>query len=368
MKALVIFGTRPEGIKMAPIIKELKKADGVELVTCITSQHRELLDSVIKVFDLEIDYDLNIFEKGQTLTDITVRSLKGLEEVINKEKPDLVLVQGDTTTVFAGALEAFYNGVKIGHVEAGLRSGNILSPFPEEANRKLTGIMTDFHFCPTQRAKENLIKEGYDEKKLYITGNTVIDALLMTADKVDSFTRDDLKKIDLSKRLILLTSHRRENQGEPMENIFGAVRKIADEFNDVNIVFPMHPNPRVRELAKKHLDGLDNVILTEPVEYEDMAYILKHAYMVVTDSGGLQEEAPALGVPVLVIRRETERPEGIEYGTAKLVGTEFDSVYNNMKTLLTDKDEYTKMHKAINPYGDGNSAKMIKDILIREVK
>ena len=228
MKALVIFGTRPEGIKMAPIIKELKKADGVELVTCITSQHRELLDSVIKVFDLEIDYDLNIFEKGQTLTDITVRSLKGLEEVIKKEKPDVVLVQGDTTTVFAGALEAFYNGVKIGHVEAGLRSGNILSPFPEEANRKLTGIMTDFHFCPTQRAKENLIKEGYDEKKLYITGNTVIDALLMTADKVDSFTRDDLKKIDLNKRLILLTSHRRENQGEPMENIFGAVRKIAE--------------------------------------------------------------------------------------------------------------------------------------------
>lgn len=365
MKVMMVFGTRPEGIKMAPIVKELEKREGVESIICITAQHREMLDQVLNLFDIKPDYDLNIFSPGQTLTEITTRALEGLEKVILEEKPDVLLVQGDTTTVFAGALAAFYQKVKIGHVEAGLRSGNLYSPYPEEANRMLTGIMTDYHFAPTERNRDNLLKENYSDEKIFITGNTVIDALKYTIKEEYKFDIELLNNLDYeNNKVILMTCHRRENIGEPMENIFKAVRDIVEKYEDVEVVFPMHLNPKVRQIASDILEGNSRMHLLEPLDYEPMANLMAKAHLVVTDSGGLQEEAPTFGKPVLVVREETERPEGVESGTAKLVGTSYEKLYNELDILLSNKDEYNKMANAINPYGDGNAAKRIVDIIV----
>lgn len=369
MKIMTVFGTRPEGIKMAPIVKELEKREGVESITCITAQHREMLDQVLQLFDIEPDYDLNIFSPGQSLTQVTTRALEGLEKVILKEKPDVLLVQGDTTTVFAGALAAFYQKVKIGHVEAGLRSGNLYSPYPEEANRMLTGIMTNYHFAPTERNRENLLRENYSDEKIFITGNTVIDALKYTIKEDYKFEIDLLNNLDYeNKRMILLTSHRRENIGKPMENIFAAIKDIVEKYEDVEIVFPMHLNPKVREIANKILGNNPRVHLIEPLDYEPFTNLMAKVDLVVTDSGGLQEEAPTLGKPVLVVREETERPEGIESGTAKLVGTSYERLYKELDVLLSNEDEYNKMANAVNPYGDGNAAKKIVDAILGQVE
>lgn len=368
LKIMTVFGTRPEGIKMAPIIKELEKREGIESVVCITAQHRQMLDQVLDLFHINPDYDLNIFKPGQTLTEITTRALQGLEEVIIKEKPDVLLVQGDTTTVFAGALAAFYQKVKIGHVEAGLRSGNLYSPYPEEANRKLTGILTDFHFAPTERNRQNLLKEDYPEEKIFITGNTVIDALKYAIKKDYIFDKDLLNKLDYkNKRVILITCHRSENIGKPMENIFTAVKDIVEKYEDVELIFPMHLNPKVREIANKILMDNDRIHLIEPLDYEPMANLMSKVHLIVTDSGGLQEEGPTFGKPVLVVREETERPEGIEAGTAKLVGTNYKNVFNEIDLLLSNKEEYNKMANAVNPYGDGKTSERIVDILLRNM-
>lgn len=360
-----VFGTRPEAIKMAPIIKELERRKGVESVVCVTAQHRQMLDQVLNIFNIKPDYDLNIFKPGQTLTEITIRALEGLEKVIIKEKPDVLLVQGDTTTVFAGALAAFYQGVKIGHVEAGLRSGNLYSPYPEEANRKLTGVLANYHFAPTKRNKENLLREGYPEENIYVTGNTVIDALKYVVKENYIFDIDLLNNLDYkNKKVILLTSHRRENIGKPMENIFKAIRDIVLKYEDVELVFPMHLNPKVREIAYRVLSNSDRIHLIEPLEYEPMANLMSKVHLIVTDSGGLQEEGPTFGVPVLVIREETERPEGIEAGTAKLIGTKYEGVYKEIDLLLSNSEEYRKMANAVNPYGDGKASIRIVDILL----
>ncbi len=369
MKVMTVFGTRPEGIKMAPIVKELEKRQGIESIVCITAQHREMLDQVLNLFQISPDYDLDIFSPGQTLTEITTRALLGLEDVIKKEKPDILLVQGDTTTVFSGALAAFYQKIKIGHVEAGLRSGNIYSPYPEEANRKLTGILTDFHFAPTERNRQNLLKEDYPDEKIFITGNTVIDALKYTVEEDYIFQVDRLNKLDyVNKRVILLTSHRRENIGKAMENIFSAVNDIVGKYKDVEVVFPIHLNPKVRDIANGILASNDRVYIIEPLDYEPFTNLMAKVHIVVTDSGGLQEEAPTLAKPVLVVREETERPEGIESGTAKLVGTSYEKLYTELDILLSNKSEYEKMAKAVNPYGDGNASKRIVDIIERSWK
>lgn len=366
IRVMTVFGTRPEGIKMAPIIKVMEKVPEIENVICVTAQHREMLDQVLNLFNIEPDYDLNIFKPGQTLTEITMRALEGLEKVIKEVKPDILLVQGDTTTVFSGALAAFYQKVKIGHVEAGLRSGNLYSPYPEEANRKLTGILADFHFAPTKTNKENLLKEGYPEEKIFITGNTVIDALQYAVKEDYEFAIPLLNEIDFkNKKVILLTSHRRENIGKPMENIFSAVRDITLKHEDVEVVFPIHLNPKVREIAYKVFEGNNRIHLIEPLDYEPFTNLMARVHMVVTDSGGLQEEAPSLGKPVLVIREETERPEGIEAGTAKLVGTSYDKVYEEMDLLLSNQEEYNKMANAVNPYGDGKASERIVDIILK---
>lgn len=311
---------------------------------------------------------MNIFQPGQSLTEITTRAIKGLEEVILKERPDVLLVQGDTTTVFSGALAAFYQKIKIGHVEAGLRSGNLYSPYPEEANRKLTGVLTDFHFAPTERNRQNLLNEDYPDEKIYITGNTVIDALKYTIK--DGYIFDNLKLNSLdytNKRVILMTSHRRENIGEPMENIFSAVNDIVKIYEDVEVVFPMHLNPNVRDIANRILGENTRIHLIEPLDYEPFTNLMARSYIVVTDSGGLQEEAPTLGKPVLVVREETERPEGVEAGTAKLVGTNYQTIFDNLDLLLKDNVEYDKMAKAVNPYGDGNASDRIVEILLNSV-
>ena len=365
---MCVFGTRPEGIKMAPIIKAVKKRPEIECVICITAQHREMLDQVLNLFNIEPDYDLNIFKPGQSLTEITTRAIKGLEEVILKENPDVLLVQGDTTTVFAGALAAFYQKVKIGHVEAGLRSGNLYSPYPEEANRKLTGIVTNFHFAPTERNRQNLLKEDYPDSNIYITGNTVIDALKYTIKENYIFNNPLLNSLDYeNKRIILMTSHRRENIGIPMENIFNAVRNIVEKYSDVEVVFPVHLNPKVRDTADQILGQNSRIHLIEPLDYEPFTNLMARSYLVVTDSGGLQEEAPTLGKPVLVVREETERPEGIEAGTARLVGTNYQPIFDNLDMLLKDNQEYDKMAKAVNPYGDGNASERIVEILLKNI-
>ena len=363
MKVLFVFGTRPEGIKMAPIIKEIQKRNKFECYTCVTGQHREMLDQVLEIFDIEPDYDLNIFKKGQSLTDVTTKTLKGLEEILDELKPDILLVQGDTTTVFAAALAAFYKKIKIGHVEAGLRSGNLYSPYPEEANRKLTGVISNYHFAPTESNRQNLIEEGYDEKNIFITGNTVIDALKYSVREDFVFDDEILNDLDYNKDVVLLTAHRRENWGKPMEDIFKAIRRVVLERENLEIVFPRHLNPIVRDAAEKYFADLDRVHLIEPLSYLPFSNLMARVKFVVTDSGGVQEEAPALGKPVLVLRNETERMEGVEAKTAKLVGTNEQDVYESIVSLLDDKDLYDEMAKAVNPYGDGHAAEKIVDVL-----
>lgn len=369
IKVMTIFGTRPEAIKMAPVIKKLNESPEIDHRACVTAQHRDMLDQVLNIFNIKPDYDLDIFSPGQSLSEIMTRSLMGLEDVIKDFEPDLILVQGDTSTVFAGALAAFYNGVKIGHIEAGLRSNNLYSPFPEEANRMLTGILSNMHFAPTEASRQNLLKENYPDEKIFITGNTSIDALLDITKKDFKFEDETINSIDFeNKKTILLTSHRRENLGEPMENIFSAVRDIVEKYEDTEVVFPVHLNPKVREIANRILGDNDRIHMIEPLDYLPFANLQKKVDIIITDSGGVQEEAPTLGKPILVIREETERPEGVEAGTAKLVGTDYQNVFDNLEILLTDENEYKRMSNAVNPYGDGTAAEKIVDAIISSMK
>ena len=362
IKVMSIFGTRPEAIKMAPLVKELERRKEIESIVCVTAQHREMLDQVLNTFDIKPDYDLNIMKQGQSLADVTTRALVGLEEVIKEVKPDIVLVHGDTTTTFAGALAAFYNQVAIGHVEAGLRTYDKYSPYPEEMNRQMVDRLSDMYFAPTQISKNNLLKENIDESKIYITGNTAIDAMSTTVD--ENYTHPELDWINAGERMILLTAHRRENLGEPMRHIFRAIRRIVDEFNDVKVIYPIHMNPKVREVANEVFGDADRIKLIEPLEVFDFHNFQNKSYIILTDSGGIQEEAPSLGKPVLVLRDTTERPEGIKAGTLKLVGTDEDVIYEETKKLLLDKNEYEKMSKASNPYGDGHASERIVDAII----
>lgn len=359
IKVMSIFGTRPEAIKMAPLVNELKNDEAIESIVCVTAQHRQMLDQVLKIFKIVPEYDLNVMKERQTLPQITSSVLNGLVSVMEDAKPDIVLVHGDTTTTFAGALAAFYSKVKVGHVEAGLRTGDKYSPFPEEMNRKLVGSIADLHFSPTSNNKNNLLKENIDEVGIYITGNTVIDALKTTVNSSYEFTTPELVNLDFNKRIILVTAHRRENLGEPLRNIFNAIKRIATEYSDVEFVYPVHLNPAVSEPAKEILGELENVHLIAPLNVQELHNLMDRSYMVMTDSGGLQEEAPALGKPVLVLRQETERPEAVEAGTVKMAGTNAENIYNMAKTLLDDKAEYEKMNKAANPYGDGKASSRI---------
>ncbi len=365
IKVISIFGTRPEAIKMAPLVKKLEKRKEIESIVVVTAQHRQMLDSVLDTFKINPNYDLNIMKQGQTLGEITTRALTGLEEVIQKEKPDIVLVHGDTTTTFAGALAAFYNGVSIGHVEAGLRTYDKYSPYPEEMNRQMVDCMTDMYFAPTLMSKENLLKEGKDKSKIYVTGNTAIDAMSTTIK--NNYTHPELEWIKQNEKMILLTAHRRENLGEPMRNIFKAVKRITDEFCDVKVIYPIHLNPKVREIANEIFDGDDKVHLIEPLEVFDFHNFQNKSYLILTDSGGIQEEAPSLGKPVLVLRDTTERPEGIKAGTLKLVGTDEETIYNETKKLLTNQKEYEKMSRASNPYGDGHASEKIVDAIVERL-
>ena len=365
IKVMSIFGTRPEAIKMAPLIKELEKRKEIESIVAVTAQHREMLDQVLETFDIKPDYDLNIMKQGQTLADVTTRALQGLEKVIKECKPDIVLVHGDTTTTFAGALAAFYNQVAIGHVEAGLRTYDKYSPWPEEMNRQMVDCMADMYFAPTNLSKENLLRQNISKENIYVTGNTAIDAMSTTIDK--NYKHEVIDWIGDS-RMILLTAHRRENLGEPMRHIFKAIKRLIDEFDDIKVVYPIHKNPLVREVANEILQGTDRVRLIEPLEVFDFHNFQSKSYMIMSDSGGIQEEAPSLGKPVLVLRDTTERPEGIASGTLKLVGTNEKVIYNEAKKLLTDRVAYDKMSKATNPYGDGHASKRIADAIIKKFK
>ena len=361
IKVMTIFGTRPEAIKMAPLVKELQKRNEIECIVCVTAQHRQMLDQVLDTFEITPDYDLDIMKQGQTLGEVTTRALNGLEEVIKNVKPDIVLVHGDTKTTFAGALAAFYNMTSIGHVEAGLRTYDKYSPYPEEMNRQMVSCLADMNFAPTNLSRDNLLKEGRKPENIYVTGNTVIDAMKTTIR--DSYTHEVFDWIGDS-RMILLTAHRRENLGEPMRHFFKAVKRIVDEFPDVKVVYPIHMNPKVREVANEIFANSDRIRLIEPLEVFDFHNFQNKAYIILTDSGGIQEEAPSLGKPVLVLRDTTERPEGIEAGTLKLVGTSEEKVYEETKKLLEDKKEYEKMSKASNPYGDGHASVKIVDAII----
>ena len=365
IKVMSIFGTRPEAIKMAPLVKELESRNEIESIVCVTAQHREMLDQVLDVFKIKPDYDLNIMKQGQTLSEITSRVLFGLEEVIKKEKPNIILVHGDTTTTFAGALSAFYNQVDIGHVEAGLRTWNKYSPYPEEMNRQMVDRLTDMFFAPTEVSKNNLLREGIDESKIYVTGNTAIDAMATTVH--EDYNHKIFNWIG-NNRMILLTAHRRENLGNPMRNIFKAIKRIVDEYDDIKVVYPIHLNPKVREVANEVFGDMDKVRLIEPLEVVDFHNFQNKSYIILTDSGGIQEEAPSLGKPVLVLRDTTERPEGIEAGTLKLVGTDEDVIYNETKKLLDNQELYNQMSKASNPYGDGFASKYIVDAIINKYK
>ncbi|MBR2471107.1 MAG: UDP-N-acetylglucosamine 2-epimerase (non-hydrolyzing) [Clostridia bacterium] len=367
LKVMTVFGTRPEAIKMAPLVLELEKRDNVESIVCLTAQHREMLDMVMDMFGIKADYDLNIMQQRQTLAGITTKAINGLDEVMAQAKPDVVLVHGDTTTTFAGSVAAFYNKIKVGHVEAGLRTYDKYSPFPEEMNRKLTGSIADYHFSPTLANKNNLLKESIDENAIYITGNTVIDAIKYTVKDDFKFKDETLANTDFEgKRVILVTAHRRENLGEPLKNICRAVTRLVNEFPDVEVIYPVHLNPAVRETVYEIMSGNDRIHLIDPLDVDELHNLMKRCFMVMTDSGGLQEEAPALGKPVLVLRTETERPEAVAAGTAKLAGIKEEDIYTLGKTLLCDKAEYDKMAKAANPYGDGNASARIVDALLYE--
>ena len=361
LKLMTVFGTRPEAIKMCPLVLEMGKyPDYIEPIVAVTAQHREMLDQVLELFNVKPDYDLNIMASGQTLYDITTKALNGLKEVIEEAKPDMVLVHGDTTTTFAGALAAFYAQVPVGHVEAGLRTGNKYSPYPEEMNRKLTGSIADMHFAPTSTSKANLLKENVNPETILVTGNTVIDALETTVKADYEFADAEFNKIFArGNRLILMTTHRRENLGEPMRNVYKALRKVLETHADVEAIFPVHKNPKVREIVQEELGGLDRVHLIEPMDYEPFANLMGKVDIVLTDSGGIQEEAPALGKPVLVLRDTTERPEAVDAGTVKLIGTEYEDVLRETNLLLDDAEHYKKMAEATNPYGDGKACERI---------
>lgn len=364
IKVITIFGTRPEAIKMAPLVKELEKREEIISKVCVTAQHRQMLDQVLTLFNINPDYDLNIMKDKQSLRGITCRVLEGLEEVFIKEKPDLVLVHGDTTTTFAGALAAFYQKIKVGHVEAGLRTYNKYFPYPEEMNRKLTGSLADIHFAPTEGSKNNLLREGVDENNTFVTGNTVIDAMNYTVQNDYLFEGKDFNSINFNKKVILVTAHRRENWGEGIENICRALSRIVKEREDVELVYLVHLNPIVKDVVYKHLDGLDRVHLLPPLDTKETHNLMNKCFMVMTDSGGLQEEAPHLGKPVLVLRNVTERPEAVEAGTVKLLGTNEDVIYENAMKLLSNEEEYSKMSHAVNPYGDGEASyRIVQDIL-----
>lgn len=365
-KIITIFGTRPEAIKMAPLVKELEKREEIDSKVCVTAQHREMLDQVLNLFDITPDFDLNIMKTKQTLTGITNKVLEGLEEVFAEEKPDMILVHGDTTTTFGGALAAFYQQVKVGHVEAGLRTFNKYFPFPEEMNRKLTGSLADLHFAPTKGSKNNLLREGINEADVYITGNTVIDAMKHTVEENYVFENDELNNIDFeNKKVIMITAHRRENWGQGIENICEALNKIVDENEDVELVYLVHLNPVVKDVVTERLGGKDRVHLLPPLDTKETHNLMNKSFMVMTDSGGLQEEAPHLGKPVLVLRDVTERPEAVEAGTVKLVGTDVDVIVKEALKILNDEDEYAKMSKAINPYGDGKASERIVNAILK---
>ncbi|WP_017549612.1 non-hydrolyzing UDP-N-acetylglucosamine 2-epimerase [Salinicoccus carnicancri] len=355
-KIMTIFGTRPEAIKMAPLVLELEKDPELEPIVVVTAQHREMLDQVMDIFGITADFDLNIMKQGQTLSEVTGRVIEGLESVIKEAEPDMILVHGDTTTTFAGSLAAFYNEVDIGHVEAGLRTYNKYSPFPEEMNRQMTGVLADLHFSPTDQSRENLLKENKDETYISVTGNTAIDALKTT---VNEEYKSEIIEKHKDKKVILLTAHRRENIGMPMENIFSAVREIVEEFDDVTVVYPIHKNPKVREIAAKYLSDHDRIEIIEPLDVFDFHNFAAKSHIILTDSGGVQEEAPSLGKPVLVLRDTTERPEGVEAGTLKLAGIQKENIYNMTKELLTEDEMYERMASAANPYGDGRASERI---------
>ena len=364
LKIMSVFGTRPEAIKMAPLVKELAARPEMESICCVTAQHREMLDSVLQVFSLTPDWDLNIMTPRQTLSTITSKCLLGMDEAIEKLQPDMILVHGDTSTTFAGALSAFYHKVPVGHVEAGLRTYDKYSPYPEEMNRKLVTAIADLYFCPTVNNRDNLLREGVD-KGIFITGNTVIDALKTTVRKDFSFTTDILNQLPYdSKKIVLVTCHRRENYGKPMEDIMDALAHIAKTHPEVELVYPVHLSPAVQECAHRHLDGIANVHLIAPLNVEEMHNLMARCYLVMTDSGGLQEEAPALGKPVLVLRRETERPEAVAAGTVKLAGVEYDRIVALAEELLNDPAAYGRMAHAVNPYGDGFACRRIADAIL----
>ena len=359
MKVLVVFGTRPEAIKMCPLVLKLKEKNGIDCIVCLTGQHKEMLMQVMGVFGIVEDYNLEIMKDKQTLTSITTSILEKIKPILENERPDLVLVHGDTTTSFAAALASFYQKIPIGHVEAGLRTGNIYSPFPEEMNRLITDRISTFYYAPTESNKNNLLSEGIS-KNIYVTGNTVIDSFKYTVKKNYVFSDDVLNKIDFEKnRVITVTAHRRENLGIPLQNICNAIKKIADDYSDVIIVYPVHLNPRVRDIVFSILEKKENIKLIDPIDVLDMHNLISQSYMIMTDSGGLQEEAPHFGKPVLVLRTETERPEAVQAGTVKIVGTNEEVIYTEAKNLLENKLDYEQMARAINPYGDGNACERI---------
>lgn len=381
-KVLAVFGTRPEAIKMIPLVIELNKSDEFQLVICVTGQHREMLDQVLKVFHITPDYDLNIMKQGQDLYDVTVRVLMGMRDILKKELPDVVLVHGDTTTSVAAALAAFYQQIPVGHVEAGLRTYNVYSPWPEEMNRQITGRIATYHFAPTVLSRYNLLKEGVDDEMIIVTGNTVIDALHMVVDKIktdkkldNELSRSlllsgyDVTRLNKKKRLVLITGHRRENFGDGFISVCKSIKTLAQVYPDVDFVYPMHLNPNVRNPIHDVFGGeqLDNLFLIEPLEYFPFIYLMEKSTIVVTDSGGIQEEAPSLGKPVLVMRDTTERPEALESGTVKLVGTDYDKIVKGVSILLDDPSEYAQMSNAINPYGDGKACSRILDFLLKNI-
>lgn len=359
-KVMLVFGTRPEAIKMCPLVNELKKREELQTVVCVTGQHRQMLDMVLEAFDVTPEYDLSIMKDKQTLFDVTTNILNRIKEVLEKEKPDVVLVHGDTSTTFVTALACFYLQIPVGHVEAGLRTYNIYSPYPEEFNRQAVSIISKFNFAPTELSKQNLLKEGKNPESIYVTGNTAIDALKTTV-RAD-YTHPELEWA-MGSRLIMITAHRRENLGEPMRHMFKAIRRVMDEHPDVKAIYPIHMNPVVREIADEFLGGDDRIHIIEPLDVLDFHNFLSRSYLILTDSGGIQEEAPSLGKPVLVMRDTTERPEGIKAGTLKLVGTSEEVIYSEFTKLLKDKTAYDAMSKASNPYGDGHACKRIADVI-----
>ncbi|MBR1930202.1 MAG: UDP-N-acetylglucosamine 2-epimerase (non-hydrolyzing) [Lachnospiraceae bacterium] len=364
LKVMSVFGTRPEAIKMCPLVKELEKHEEIESIVCLTGQHREMLQQVIDIFGTKVTYNLDIMQPRQTLTTITTSVLEKIEPILQKEKPDVVLVHGDTSTSFVAALAAFYQQIPVGHVEAGLRTFDKYSPFPEEMNRSLTGRIAELHFAPTENNRKNLLQENITNH-IFVTGNTVIDAFQTTVKPEYQYKDEDVQKIDFTgKRCILMTAHRRENLGQPLENICKAVKRIVEEFPDIEVIYPVHMNPAVRDTATAILGDMDRVHLIKPLDVEDMHNLMSRSFLVMTDSGGLQEEAPSCGVPVLVLRTETERPEAVEAGTVKVVGVEEAVIYENAKLLLTNQAEYDKMAKAVNPYGDGHASERIIKHLI----